>query len=83
MRSGCRKPVEMKICIFINHLNRMNNTEFPLLLPFGVGSLLGADKMNEIIKYAIPNSWNRKLQEQGKDPLLMGLFTFLQALEDI
>ena len=39
--------------------------------------------LTEIIHYAIPSSWNKKLQEQGKDLLVMGMPAFLTALEDL
>jgi hypothetical protein len=83
MRRGCRKPADMKIRIFINHLTRMNISELPLLPPFQAANSLGNDEITEIIQYAIPNSWNKKLREQGKDPLNMRANVFLQALEDL
>ena len=39
--------------------------------------------MIEIWQYAIPSSWNKKLQEQGKDPVLMSATEFVTAAEYI
>ena len=61
----------------------MNFTELPLLPPFGNANSLVMDKLTEIIQYAIPSSWNKKLREQGKDPLVLGMPAFLTALEDL
>ena len=62
----------------------MNSLELPLLPPFGAGNSLGDDELTEIIQYAVPSSWNKKLRKQGQDPINMGLSTqFLQALEDL
>ena len=65
MCRNCCKPTDMKIRIFINHLQRMNAVELPLLPPFAVTNILGEDELTEIIQYAIPNLWNKKLREQG------------------
>ena len=83
MCRGCRKPANMKIHIFIAHLTKMNATELPRLPPFATANLLGDDEMIEIIVYAIPNSWNKKLREQGKDQVLMTKLNFFKATEDI
>ena len=83
MRRGCRKPSNMKIRMFIAHLTRINNTELPLLPPHTQANSLGDDEIIEIIMYAIPNSWNKKLREQGKDPVLMTREDFFKALENI
>ena len=74
----------MKIHIFINHLNRLYFTDLPLFPPFGTAKSLAMDKLTEIIpQYAIPSSWNKKLREQGEDPLVMGMPAFLTTLEDL
>ena len=73
MCRGCRKPSDMNIRIFVNHLQRMNHIELPLLPPFGQANCMGDDEITEYIQYAIPSSWNKKLRKQGRDPLTLGL----------
>ena len=69
----------MKIRIFIAHLTKINTTELPMLPPYAVTNSLCDDEMIEIIMYAIPNSWNKKLREQGKDPVLTTKDAFFKA----
>jgi hypothetical protein len=83
LRRGCRKPADMKIRVFVSHLLRINYSELPLLPPFSPANSLTNDEIIEIIQYAVPNSWSRKLREQGKDPLLMGTTLFINAMEAI
>ena len=83
MRRQCRKPDGMNIRTFATHFLRINNEELPFLPPFGVNNSLTLNEITEILQYAIPKNWNRKLQEQGKDPLSMTLATFVNVLEQI
>jgi hypothetical protein len=83
LRRGCRKPADMKIRVFVSHLLRINCSELPLLPPFSPVNSLTHDELIEIVQYAVPNSWSRKLREQGKDPLVMGMNIFLDAMEAI
>lgn len=82
MRRGCRKPSDMKIRTYVAHMNRLNTQDLPELPPFETANSMGEEEIREIIQYAIPNSWNRKLREQSKDPLTMSLSALINTLED-
>jgi len=83
LRRACRKPADMSIRTYVSHFNRINEEELALLPPFSTNNKLDFSEMIEIWQYAIPSSWNRKLQEQGKDPVLMTANEFVTATEFI
>jgi hypothetical protein len=83
LRRSCRKPADMPIRAYVSHFMRINNEELELLPPFTVANKLDCSEMAEIWQYAIPASWNKKLQEQGKDPVLMSASQFITATEYI
>ena len=82
LRRGCRKPAGMKIRTYVAHLNRINTLELPQFPPFSNANCMSEEEIREIIQYAIPNSWNRKLREQSKDPLTMTLPSLISTLEN-
>ena len=82
LRRGCRKPATMKIRSYTTHLRRINDEDLMMLPPFLESNKIPDDEMKEIIQYAIPNAWNRKLREQSKDPLLMSYFELVATLEN-
>ena len=82
LRRGCRKPADMTIRSYTTALRRINEEDLMMLPPFLESNRIPDDEMKEIIQYAIPNSWNRKLREQSKDPLLMSYFELVTTLEN-
>ena len=82
LRRGCRKPADMTIRSYTTALRRINEEDLMMLPPFLESNRIPEDEMKEIIQYAIPNSWNRKLREQSKDPLLMSYFELVTTLEN-
>ena len=82
LRRGCRKPADMKIRTYVSHLNRINTQDLPMFPPFDTANSMSEEEIREIIQYAIPNSWNRKLREQSKDPLTMTLANLITTLEN-
>lgn len=83
LRRNCRKPADMSIRTYVSHFLRINEEELALLPPFTTANKLDFSEMVEIWQYAIPSSWNKKLQEQGKDPVLMTADEFITATEFI
>jgi hypothetical protein len=49
MRRKMRKPADMKVRIFVNHLHRINFDELPQLPPFATGQELSNDELLDII----------------------------------
>jgi hypothetical protein len=58
MRRKMRKPNDMRIRQFVNHLHWINYKELPQLPPFG----------NNIVLYGIPKSWIKEMDCQDFDP---------------
>jgi hypothetical protein len=83
LRRACRKPSDMPIRTYVSHFLRVNEEELGLLPPFKANNKIELSEMMEIWQYAIPASWNKKLQEQGKDPVLMTTAEFIEATEHI
>ena len=69
LRRECRKPSDMPIRSYYQHLTRMNMEELPFLPPFGTNQFLSTDEMLDILLYGTPKSWQREMDRQGYDPL--------------
>ncbi len=84
MRRKMRKPADMKLREFYNHLLRINDEEIPNMPPnFNRDQSLQTDDLLDILLFAIPNSWVKELDRQGKDPDSMSLGDVLNTLEQI
>jgi hypothetical protein len=68
MRHKMRKPADMKIRIFVNHLHRINFDEIPQLPPFVTGQELSNNELLDIILFGIPKSWVKEMDKQDFDP---------------
>jgi hypothetical protein len=68
MRCKMRKPADMKIRTFVNHLHRINFDELPQLPPFETGQELSNNKLLDIILFGIPKSWVKEMNRQDFDP---------------
>jgi hypothetical protein len=68
MRRKMRKPNDMRIRQFVNHLHRINYEELPQLPPFGNNQPLSQDELLDIILYGIPKSWVKEMDRQDFDP---------------
>ena len=69
LRRECRKPADMKIRTYYQHLTRINESELPELPPFKEDQNLPADEIVDILIYATPKSWMREMDRQGFDPI--------------
>lgn len=88
LRRECRKPTDMKVRPYFQHLERINNEEIPKLPPFGVNQSLHPDEMIDVITYGCPRSWSREMDRQGFDPLthtpgqVVGFMERIETAED-
>ena len=83
LRRECRKPADMKIRAFANHLYRINHQEIPMLPPHGTSQSLTEDEIVEIMTYAVPRSWIREMDRQGVDPLVSGMTEMIRFFERV
>jgi len=85
MRRKMRKPADMKVRIFVNHLHRINFDELPQLPPFATGQELSNDELLDIILFGIPKSWVKEMDKQDFDPFagedIQGLIQFCERME--
>ncbi len=70
MRRNMRKPFELNMRTYVNHLTRINDRELPLLPPFNLNQGLSDYELKDIIHNGLPNSWKNEMIRQGFDPLL-------------
>ena len=68
LRRNCRKPYDMKVREFWNHLQRINDEELPSLPPFDADQKLSSDEIIDILLFAFPKSWQNEMERQGFDP---------------
>lgn len=69
LRREARKPADMKVRAYYQHLVRMNSDEIPCLPPFGLDQNLPDDEITDILVYGTPRSWSREMDRQGFDPM--------------
>jgi hypothetical protein len=84
LRRECRKPADMRIREFYQHVIRMNTHEFPLLSPFEESNSMNNDELNDIFLHATPNKWQREMDRQGFDPMdktPIEVITFMEQIE--
>lgn len=84
IRREVRKPLGMKVRDFSTRLHHINNEEIPHLPPFlGDGQKFHDDELTDIILHAVPKSWIREMDRQGKDPDTMDSTAIVAFLEQI
>jgi len=83
LRRECRKPRDMKVKIYYQHLVRYIGQELTNLPPFGPNQGLGEDEVLDIVLYATPKSWQREMDKQGFDPLEHNLDEVIDFMERI
>jgi hypothetical protein len=68
MRRKMRKPREMTTRTYVNHLNRINETELPALPPlYSQDASFSSEELKEIVVHGIPNSWRREMNKFDVD----------------
>ena len=83
LRRECRKPPDMKVRTYYQHLLRINNDELPMLPPFDPAQNMSQDELIDILIYATPRSWMRKMDRQGFDPVVKTLPEVVNFMERI
>ena len=73
MRRKMRKPVDMPIRQYVNHLKRMNDEELPYLPPYAANQNLSDDEITDIIMFGIPKTWTKEMDKQDFDPFRAGV----------
>jgi hypothetical protein len=89
LRHHMRKPANMKVREYVSNIMHINNAEIPWLYPFkGDSQKLTGDELKDILIHAVPKSWIKELDRQGRDPDLVSLpqltlfFEQVEASED-
>ena len=83
LRRECRKPPDMKVRTYYQHLLRINNDELPTLPPFSPAQNMSEDELVDILIYATPKSWMREMDRQGFDPVANSLTSVVNFMERI
>lgn len=84
IRRECRKPSDMKVRTYMQHLLRINLSELPELPPFRDTNSITNDELLDIILYGTPKSWQNEMERQGFDPMehtLNEVITFMERIE--
>lgn len=84
IRRECRKPRDMKVRTYMQHLLRINLSELPELPPFRDTNSIGDDELMDIILHGTPKSWQNEMERQGFDPIehtLNEVVTFMERIE--
>ena len=68
LRRFTRKPADMEVRTYVQHLERINAMEIPHLPPFGADQHLSDDELIDILMYGTPNRWEAEMDKQGFDP---------------
>ena len=83
LRRECRKPADMKVRVYYQHLLRINNDEMMQLPPFRPDQTMGEDELIDILICATPKSWGREMDRQGFDPINKTLTEVVDFMERI
>ena len=83
LRRECRKPADIKVKIYLQHLLRMNYIELENLPPFANNQSLSEDELLDIILFGTPKSWQKEMERQGFDPMNQTLAEVVDFMERI
>ena len=75
MRRDVRKPADMTIRDFYQHIVRMNELEISALPPCALLQKFNTDELIDNILWGIPKSWQREMDRQGFDPYAVNATT--------
>ena len=85
LRREIRKPVEMGIRTYYQHLVRINNEEIPGMPPaFDQSQKLDDENLIDIILFATPKSWQKEMDRHRFDPMEKTpteVIAFMEAIE--
>ena len=83
LRRDCRKPVDMKVRAYLQHILRINMELVPNLSPFDPDQALGADELVDILLFGTPKSWQKEMERQGFDPIANSANRVIEFMERI
>ena len=83
LRRDARKPADMKVRQYYQHLLRVNNDELIQLPPFRPDQNMGEDELIDILLFGTPKSWTREMDRQGFDPINKALGEVVDFMERI
>jgi hypothetical protein len=82
LRRYCRKPKDMSVRVFVNHLLRINYQEMCFLPPnFNVRQSLPEDEIVDILVNSIPRKWLREMDRLDFDPATHDVSAVVQFCE--
>jgi hypothetical protein len=85
MRRKMRKPADMKVRTYVNHVHRVNFEELPYLPPHLQTQVLPNDEVIDLVMYGLPKSWVKEMDRQDFDPFrtnsVWDLVDFCERLE--
>ena len=83
MRREMRKPPDMKVRAYCQHLVQLNQNDLPNLPPFCTGQALTMDELLDILLCGTPRSWQNEMDRQGFDPIEKGFYPTMEFMENI
>ena len=83
MRREMRKPVDMKVREYCQHLMRLNTDDIPSLPPFEANQALSSDELLDILLHGTPRSWQNEMDRQGFDPIEKGYYPTVDFMENL
>ena len=83
LRRDCRKPADMKVRTYFQHILKINMEDIPMLPPFSDQSRLSNDELMDIVLFGTPRSWQREMDRQGFDPIDHSLSEVVDFLEQV
>jgi hypothetical protein len=83
LRRECRKPADMKVRAYYQHILRINMEDIPMLPPFAADQHLRTDEIMDIVLFGTPRSWQREMDRQGFDPIDNTMSQVIDFLEQI
>ena len=69
LRRECRKPHDMGVREYSQHLARINDQEMPLIPPEDPTASLSQDEMIDVLLFGTPKTWQHEMDRQGYDPV--------------
>ena len=83
VRRSMRKPSDMLVRTYLQHLLRINEQEIPALPPFGNDQRFSDDELTDIILFGTPKSWQQEMDRQGFDPYAKSPSEVIAFMENV
>ena len=82
LRRYTRKPADMTVRQYYQHLRRINEEEIPLIPP-GNGIPLTEDEILDILLASTPKAWEKEMDRQRFDPLEKTMTDVIEFMEGV